>query len=138
MSENKDIVLMQMAMAYGQQTSKDHALFIKQITEFYEIVYSEEHTIKQKLLALQKIGLADNKIDTQPEIEIYLKLIDEEMIDQEYMLRARQWQNLNESEQRCSWYLLRIAQLISPSALDLGAVSKANVQDVFKGEVSAL
>jgi len=138
MSENKDVLLVQMAMAYGQKTSEFHSNFIQKISDLYDIVYSDEHSIKEKLNAIQKIGLADNKIDTHPEIEYYLKLIDEEMIDQEYMIRGRQWHNLQESEQRCSWYLLRIAQLISPSALDLGAISQDKVEGKVREDVDTL
>jgi len=138
MSENKDMMLIRLSMAMGQQQSEHHSNFIQKMEDLIDIIYDEDIEILLKLRAIQKMGLADTKIDTRPEIETNLKLIDEELKDQYYMKKGRQWQNLRESDDRCRWYIIKIARLISPSALDLGAIAKEMDLEEAKAQVESL
>ena len=119
MSMNKDAMIFQAMLELGRKESDSHHRYIKFISGLLEIIHDEEQSLQERILALHKLGLADNKIDKNPTVSHFFKLISEERDSQEVYLENLQFHNLKESNRRCNYYIEIIAREISPSALDV-------------------
>ncbi len=109
------------AMNIGRQEGEGHYKYIKAVSELLDKIFNSEMDLEYRILSLHKLGLSDNKIDTNPKVEYYFRLLSEELVSQRVFKEAYQWQNLKESIDRCDYYIEEIARLISPTSMDIAS-----------------
>lgn len=120
MSENKDLVLVNMAIKFGYEQSKHTAEFMKKMETYLGVIFDSGKTIRERVLTLEKLGLADNKIDGDPIVEMFFRDLAHEMNLQLTLEKHGLWQSIAQSEARCDYFIIEIARRISPDNLDIG------------------
>ena len=137
MSAANQELLLKLAMRLGAKQTEDHANFIRKMERWIDQVFDDNLTIEEKECVLHKIGLADNKIDTDPDVKLYKKKLAREIRQQKIFIKWGQFQNLEESENRCLHYVKEILRKISPRSLDIGAeFEEMNKKDKKRGRAT--
>lgn len=116
---NIDYDTSRILIAIGRRDADSHFGFIKFVTALLKVIHDSDKSLDKRILALHELGLADNKIDKNSEVDYYFKLLSDERDSQSVYLEHDQYQNLKESIRRSNYYIEKIARLISPSALDV-------------------
>lgn len=118
-----DEAMLKFAYTMGVKDSDGNARFIKKLEELVKDIFNDDLTIEEKEMTLHLIGLADNKIDTNPKLTIIKRKLSSEIEMQEVFLKHGQFQNLEESERRCKKLIKEAQRLISPRNIDVGSAA---------------